>query len=247
MKVPKMDNYLFGRKFHDGKPFMFEGIGVPMHRDELLLEKLFTKKSTIVHVGACDHLPLIDEKIKKHTWMHALIMENADRVCGIDINRGAVSYCRSIGYDNIFYADLANNPSGTREILSEYGGVLSNDTAWEYIFLGEVLEHQDDPVHFLRCIRDNYGDMIKKIVVTVPHAFKYSNFRNALHGVEAINTDHRYWFTPYTICKVFAAAGIEPLDIYLSDCSFGRARKLIQKIFPNHMFYGDLILVGELS
>ena len=86
---------------------------------------------------------------------------------------------------------------------------------WDYIVAGEVLEHIDDPVMFLKSIREKYGACTERILITVPNALSYTNFRFALRNIEMINTDHRFWFTPYTLLKVASQAGITVEDFDL--------------------------------
>lgn len=43
--------------------------------------------------------------------------------------------------------------------------------------------------------------------MTVPNALSKINFELAQKNIECINTDHKYWFTPYTTIKVLNEAG----------------------------------------
>ena len=54
-----------------------------------------------------------------------------------------------------------------------------------------------------------------KYVITVPNALCFTRKAVFMNGFERINTDHRYWFTPYTIAKVMYEAGIMP-----EECCF---------------------------
>lgn len=74
--------------------------------------------------------------------------------------------------------------------------------------VGEVLEHIGDPVAFLSTIRTKYCDYVDRIVVTVPNALRIANFQFAKQGMEVINSDHRFWFTPYTLAKIMTDAGL---------------------------------------
>ena len=69
--------------------------------------------------------------------------------------------------------------------------------------MAEVLEHIDNPVSFIKDIATHYRENIGGIIITVPNAFGFIHISQAINnGVESVNNDHRYWFTPYTICKV---------------------------------------------
>jgi hypothetical protein len=75
--------------------------------------------------------------------------------------------------------------------------------------MGEVLEHMDNPVTFLNIIHKKYAGNIDKLIITVPNAFGWPNFKNVFRHRECINTDHRYWFTPYTLGKIVVRAGMK--------------------------------------
>ncbi|GHV66149.1 hypothetical protein AGMMS49928_00120 [Spirochaetia bacterium] len=42
---------------------------------------------------------------------------------------------------------------------------------FDYAILGEVVEHVNDPVFFLKNIKENLKDGVEKIIITVPYAF----------------------------------------------------------------------------
>jgi hypothetical protein len=81
---------------------------------------------------------------------------------------------------------------------------------WDVMLLGEILEHIPNPVQFLSDIRQKYSGTVREIIITVPNALRISNFINAFKGFEANNTDHKYWFTPYTILSVLVCSGLIP-------------------------------------
>jgi hypothetical protein len=84
---------------------------------------------------------------------------------------------------------------------------------FDYALLGEVVEHIDNPVSFLKKIRENLMDTVEKVIITVPYAFGLRQIFSGLFKKERINSDHRYWFTPYTIAKTCFEAGIYPEDL----------------------------------
>lgn len=53
-------------------------------------------------------------------------------------------------------------------------------------------------------------------MLTVPNALGLIYMSMALNeGCENINSDHKYWFTPYTIQKVLYSAGYETEEIIM--------------------------------
>lgn len=183
-----------------------------------LLEKLWSENK-IIHLGCADHLPLIEMKIKKNIWLHARLCRVSKRCLGIDLDRSGVDFIRqTLGYEDVLFLDITKEDSD-----------LIKEEKWDFIVLREVLEHIDNPVEFLGAIREKYKDVIKKMIITVPNAFSFSNFKQALFNKEVINTDHRYWFTPYTLAKVVTMSGARPEEFYF--CNY----------FPDNLSIKDLL------
>jgi len=190
------------------------GLSVPISKinDELISRKelilRIIKNKRVIHLGCCDHIPLIKDKIKVNSWIHKQITEKSKYCLGIDINKDAINYVRSeFKYKNIIYGDITNNKKIT-EIEGE---------KFDIMVMGEILEHIDNPVLFLNKIRDNYKTNISQILITVPNAFSYRNIKNLKKNFEQINSDHRYWFTPYTLAKIAIRAGYQISEFFFVD------------------------------
>jgi hypothetical protein len=165
-------------------------------RPNVIFDLVYDK--SILHLGCTDHLPVIKHKIENGIYLHQQVSRIASVCIGIDINREAIDYVRTMGITNIIEADITK--SGIKQIT---------DGKWDYLLMAEMLEHIDNPVSFLQSISHNYAKYIRSLIITVPNAFGLAHMEKALnHGIESINNDHRYWFTPYTICKVAHQAGL---------------------------------------
>jgi hypothetical protein len=68
-------------------------------------------------------------------------------------------------------------------------------------------------------------------VITVPNAWTQTTMHMANQSAEIINSDHRYWFTPYTLSKVIVQAGLELEDIYFANRVPLRGTDLIKNKF----------------
>jgi hypothetical protein len=151
----------------------------------------------VVHLGCCDHVPLIRDKIAAGIWLHGRLTTAASQCLGVDVDADAVRYLRDeLGYDNVVCADLSRDAPAR---LTSGG--------WDWMVAGEIVEHLDDPVRFLSQLRETAVSHCRGLVVTVPNALRLENGLLALRGIECVNTDHRYWFTPFTIAKVLTRAG----------------------------------------
>ncbi len=197
-------DYLSGKEFSNGKIFDYNDFEYGRVRFSTLKKILHKEEElkSVIHLGCCDHLALIDEKIQNNKWLHKILMENAKCVLGIDIDKEAVEYVKSIGYNDVIYADITQDKT---LIVDEMRKMLG-DQKWDYLIAGEIVEHLDNPTEFLKIVKESYHDIIDKIIITVPNAFSMHNIMYALKGQECINTDHRFWFTPYTIGKVLERA-----------------------------------------
>lgn len=198
-------DYLYGKKFSNNLVIPYE-YREPIPNRVSFLANLARDRS-VIHLGCLDHLPLIDDKIRRGQWLHKELTESAGVCLGVDIDREAMNFVREkYGYSNMILGDF------TVTALSEI-----TRRKWDYAILGEILEHIDNPVSYLAAIRDNYASNIERIVVTVPNAWTQVTMRMARASRESINSDHRYWFTPYTLSKVMIRAGLEIEDLYFAN------------------------------
>ncbi|MHC1706742.1 MAG: methyltransferase domain-containing protein [Bacteroidales bacterium] len=198
--------YLKGEKFSNGLDFTISTPESSILGRFSYLENLARGKN-IIHLGCCDHLPLIDEKIRRNSWMHGRLVSKAKYCLGIDIDPVSVDYVKTkLGYQDLICKDIVNED--VAEITAQH---------WDYLILGEILEHIDDPVAFLRTIREKYGKNIEAIVITVPNTFLWANHRNVLRHKEIINSDHKYSFTPYTLAKILSIAGYTVQEFYFTQ------------------------------
>lgn len=239
---PNAYDYLVGSKFSTALHFH-----LPRDREGMLskaeLVEAIVRDKKVVHVGCTDHKEIIKDKIERRDWLHRRLLDASGKCLGIDINKEAISYCKNeLGYEDIYYHDVLND-----EPLE-----LIIKDRWDYLVLGDVLEHIDNPVMFLDTIRTKYRDYVHKIIITVPNAFNYENFRGNLKHHEIINSDHRYWFTAYTLAKVVNAAGMAPESIwYVSNICKEQwtIRKLLKKMLFNRyaMFREALVVVAHMN
>ena len=219
----EITDYLTGEKFD-------AGLSIPIaHAENDIISRFSFLINTcqgknVVHLGCCDHVPLINEKIKNGVWLHRLLMDTCSRVMGVDINDKGIQFLKeelnipSVYCSNILTDDLP-------ETLP--------DLSWDYLVMGEILEHIDNPVEFMSQIRKRHLGKIKQVIITVPNAFAIANYNGVLEQKEIINTDHRYWFTPFTLSKILTIAGYKIDSFYYAQevsAKIGWRAKL--KIFP---------------
>ena len=230
--------YLRGEKFASVRTFR---IAVPETRTRTRLECLLHRVAgkRVIDLGCTDHLETIEEKICQGTWLHGRIAEAAAHCLGFDINTEAVELVRQkYGRKEVFCHDFLSGP-----IFPGLGG-----EGWDYLVMGELLEHFDDPVQVLTQIRERYAEFVDRVILTVPNALKLAMVKDVLLQRETNNTDHRYCFTPFTLAKVVTRAGlvVEEFEFCHLDAMprYGILKRVLFSRFP--AFRNNLVLVAKL-
>jgi hypothetical protein len=204
----------------------------PSSREAFLCELIAGK--SVIHIGCVDHLEIVEQKIKEHAWLHGLLLEQASKCIGIDINLTGIELLKSKGIPNVYHHDILS-----LNVLDEI-----KNGSWDYILLGEILEHVTEPYAFLKKLHQSYSSYVKTIILTVPNAFRLKNFKNAFSNKEVINSDHFYSFSPYTITKLLVHIGFKVTDLYFemngNINNSGPIHKVLLKKFP---FLRDSIIV----
>lgn len=246
MKIePAVLKYLKGDSFQNS---LNVDIGREKHsivsRESAITEIINNKD--VIHIGCSDHIQIIDEKIRNNKWLHKLITEKAKSCIGIDIDKESIEFIRNtLGYTNVFYGDILND---------NFDNITSKN--WDYVVLGEIIEHLDNPVNFLKVLKMKYGKAIGRFIITVPNIYNKRQFINMMNYREVINSDHRFWFTPYTIAKILVSAGYTPeLISYANLQSLNAGELFVRKIkrwsgievkYPFY-YFNTIIISGNIQ
>jgi len=246
MKIePGILKYLKGEAFQNNLNVV---IGKEKHeiisREATIID--FIRDKDVIHIGCSDHIQIINSKIRNNIWLHKLITENARKCFGIDIDRESIDYIKKeLGYQNVFYGNI---------LTDEFKDLKKNK--WDYAVFGEIIEHLDDPVSFLKVFKAKYGENVSRFIITVPSIYNKRQFINMKNYREVINSDHRFWFTPYTISKVLVSAGYNPEKLDYSNLQslsiadlIKRRIKTIAGIKPAYPFYyfNTIIISGTIN
>ena len=231
--IPKIMPYLDGSKFDENLRIKYDGSEQVALRNTLLQDLCRDKR--ILHIGCTDHVPLIDAKIADRNWLHGLITECSSYTLGVDIDASAVRMASKIAnMDNMVAGDITS-PDPIAEISRE---------KFDVALFGEVVEHIPNPVEFLKRFRKTYCSNFKKIIITVPNAFRAGNVLGIARNTETINSDHRFFFTPYTISKVAVDAGYRPESVTMAAFTRpGRLKSWILNMRP--LLAEDIVLVAS--
>jgi hypothetical protein len=202
----EINKYLVDQAFSPGLDISFSDEKYPdITRIEKILE--LSKNKRVIHIGCADHLPLIKEKIRNKKWLHGLLHETAEKCIGVDINQLAVDFIRTeLGYKEVYCFDILSDNT-----------LINDDSHWDYMIFGEIIEHIDNPVAFMSQVREKYIGKVDKIIVTAPNIFNLLTIKDIRNNIENINTDHRYWFSPYTLTKVLTRSGFQNFELSFND------------------------------
>jgi len=238
---PEVYDYLTGKKFSNALAVNVQNSADCRGRIDILRD--LAKGKNVLHIGCADHIQIIEEKRAKGEWLHEHLTEVANVCAGIDIDRKSIDYLRDVlGVKDVHAVDVKGAPS---PVICE--------RQWDYAILGEILEHVNDPCSFLRKIRENYGSCVKSLVITVPNALSSANIKNSGQDREYINSDHRYWFTPYTLAKVSVEAGYTPKEFYIcgddplagkkSPSTLRTVRRMLRSVTGRRYIRGSTIIM----
>jgi hypothetical protein len=229
----KLDPYLGGNAFSSDLVTRYARNGRTRYRNDLLVEVCAGKN--VLHIGCCDHVPLIARKWQQHEWLHGQLTTVAESVLGVDIDEEAVSETRRITkLGNIVAGDITSG-----QVIDAIA-----ERYFDIALFGEVVEHIGDPVRFLKTFLNTYERNVRDVIITVPNAFCAGNVKSIFANREVINSDHRFFFTPYTICKVACDAGIAPSSIQMASFSRqGPMKKLITSRWP--LLAENIVLLGK--
>lgn len=238
----RINKYIMGEKFSHAlyipfSPHKFEDIDRPYKIIQIV------KNTRVIHIGCCDHLPLIEEKIRKKRWLHKLLVENTQKCIGIDINQEAVEYVvNKLNIKDVFCLDILKDD------------IDLNNEMWDYVILGELIEHVDNPVDFLQTIKQKFQGKVKKIIITAPNVLNILYAKYIKRNLECINTDHRYWFSPFTLSKITTISGFNNCELtyahvikqpfFKAVIRFIKKKLNIKRYYTANHFY-SIILIAD--
>jgi hypothetical protein len=193
--------FLCGEKWSNGQRFHDLSLPKTVNRTEYLRWRCIGKK--VLHMGCLGHAENFHESAKKGSWLHGIILKVSELCIGIDIDSSAYDLVqREIGIQNIQLLDLSS-PLEDKDLNHLC------QIQWDLIICPEVLEHITNHQLFLQNLR-RLAHSRTVLIVTGPNAFRFGNFLNALRGFEDLNTDHKYWFTFFTLSRLLTDSGWKP-------------------------------------
>ena len=196
------------------------------NRVDFILNQCINKR--ILHIGFSD-FPFTEEKINNQSLLHIQLKKISNSLLGLDNDKNAIEQYTVLTHDsNVVYGDI------TKEYPQQ-----AITFKPDIILLSEVLEHLSEPYKAIDILYDSFGNETK-IVVTVPNYMALDSIVSSLSNTEAIHPHHHWYFSPYTLRKLFDDKRFKLLDLnfgmyYLQNTPIN----VVLKQFP---FNGDCII-----
>lgn len=231
--------YLHGEAFATDLRVRFESTpGDAEYLGRIQFLTRLCKDKTVIHLGCVDHnADTIQNKLRRGKWLHKELCDVTQRCLGVDLDKPGIDFIRSLGYSDVVAANIIT------EDIPQLAGVN-----WDYLLVPEVLEHIGNPVQFLAGIRQKLGGKFGKLVVTVPNAFCAGVRKFTRRGIEAINSDHRHWFSPYTLHKILFDAGFTVDELVACKQGKVKPQSFIKNFYYRHhpLLRDDLVAVASV-
>lgn len=204
----KTQSYLYGNDISNGH-WIEVGCQPLISRNKLLAQ--LSDQKDVLHIGCADHIELIEEKRNNGSYLHDIIKKASKSLDGCDVNSDALEKMRSFGISDLYTPD----------------SIPTKD--YNLVLVPDVIEHIPNVHDFLVSLKQYNA---QNIVITTPNAYRLRN--RSLWRKELINTDHRYWFSPYTLSKSVIEAGYKIEAIYYTDSysRFNIVSNFNKKLFP---------------
>ncbi len=159
------------------------------NRIDFILQEVKNKK--VLHVGFTDY-PFTGERINNKSLLHLQLQNQAASLAGLDLEGKAIEeYTALTGDVNVFCGDI---------VKAYPAGAIAFDP--DIILLAEVLEHLKDPHKAIDILYNTFNSGTK-ILVTVPNYTALDSISASLNKTESIHPHHYWYFSPYTLCKLF--------------------------------------------
>ena len=164
-------------------------------RDDYFVEVCANRK--VLHIGACD-APYTLEKHRQGLLLHDKLIRVCREIVGIDVDCEAIRIMSDLGYKNVLCVDL----NKANEI----------DFVPEVIVFGETIEHLMNLEVALTGIKKIMNKDCE-LLISTPNAFCLYNFYLAIKNQEAVNEDHKHYFSPQTLKQLLEANNLSSEEI----------------------------------
>jgi len=199
------------------KPLERIKIGRPVNRIDML--KKISQGKYCLDVGALDETAYF-LKENSEFWLHKQLASVAKKVIGVDLSNlipqedGIKTSENAIIYNFNIY-----NLGKTDKITN---GVDISD--FDIIVAGEVIEHLENPLEFLKLFTQKTELKGKTLVISTPNAQSFHNGLIGLFGMESTHEDHLAIFSYKTLNTLCIRASAKDWNIVPTYSSFSEMK-----------------------
>ena len=190
-----------GRYLPTYEPLERLPVSKPVHRIDFIRKQCSGKK--VLDLGAMDETAY-QAKQGRGTWVHEEIAKDAAEVVGLDSSALVPDEGLRIAANAVIYrADISRLNSWLE----------SQNFMPDVIVAGELIEHLDNPLSFLRSISLIQTLKGKVLILTTPNATAVHNCVISLLSRESTHHDHLAIFSFKTLSTLCARAGFQDWNI----------------------------------
>ena len=167
----------------------------PVDRLRFIGERCYKRR--VLDLGALDETAY---KTKQGTeyWLHNIISRNANSVIGIDSSPLVpIEGLQTFKNARIVRGD-AHNPAACAELI---------DFRPEVVVAGELIEHLENPLLFLKALREVSSLRGAELLITTPNATALHNCAIACLSMESTHRDHMLILSYKTLTTLLTRAG----------------------------------------
>jgi hypothetical protein len=171
-------------------------VGKPVARGRFITERC--RGRVVLDLGCRDETALA--KVDTSHWLHGEIIKVAKRVIGVDNSK-------DLPPEGVVTGPSSRIVRGDVTRLAE----IVRDEDIEVVVAGELLEHLEDPLSFLRQLRSLFRG--RELVLTTPNATSLANVLLGVASRESNHPDHLQVFSFKTLNTLCLRAGFEDWEI----------------------------------
>lgn len=196
------------------------------NRVDFIVEQCRDKN--VLHIGFTDH-PFTRQRMNDGILLHLQVKPVTKLLLGLDNSSEALAeYCKATGDDNVILGDITDHYP--LQVLTFHP---------ELILLSEVLEHLADPAKAVDILYNSFSNGTR-VLVTVPNYTGLDSLASSLNKTEGIHPDHHWYFSPYTLCKLFDDKRFQLQQLHFG--MFYLQHTVINAVLKQYPFNGDCIM-----
>lgn len=195
-------------KFHD----FLQSLLRFYHTNRTEFLKNYVKDKRLLDIGAGEHDIAFYSEDK---WEHGQLCKVASYAMAAEIHQELCDHYNAKGFNFTCVDATSGKDLGER---------------FERVFIGDVIEHVDNPILLLQFASRHLQDSSGRILVSTPNPFAlswlFARFKKSFFRPFYIaNFEHMSWISPTNANEIARRAGLDLVAIYMPKPTLAHARK----------------------